>query len=239
VNDIDRFTALVSAQPAEFAGPELLPVRLSRATVQLLPGVAGAGISVLTDPSMRVPLGASDGDAAAAERLQFTLGEGPCLHAHATGQSVFADSREFAARWPELYDELVTRTPYRAVISIPLRDQFRGLGALDLHLTDTAGITPQLWIDAYTISDHITAALTRSAAGSESADRDPAWFDSPPALRRQRVWMAIGMLSVHLDVPAEDALAALRGHAYTNQQDLDDLAADLVTRRTPITDLTL
>jgi hypothetical protein len=79
VSVVERFAARVRGQPAELAGPELLPVRLARAAVRVLPGVAGAGISVLADPGMRVPLGASDEDAATAERLQFTVGEGPCL----------------------------------------------------------------------------------------------------------------------------------------------------------------
>src|SRR3954447_10060986 len=60
-------------------GPELLPSRLMRSCVQVLP-VAGAGVSVFT----RGAGGASDDSAVLAERLQFTVGEGPCLAAHAT-----------------------------------------------------------------------------------------------------------------------------------------------------------
>jgi hypothetical protein len=66
--------------------------------------VAGAGIGVLADPGMRVPLGASDEDAATAERLQFTVGEGPCLQAHSSARPVYTPAAVFAARWPLLYE---------------------------------------------------------------------------------------------------------------------------------------
>jgi len=237
---IDRFTDLVATQPVEFAGAELLPVRLARSAVQLLPGVVGAGISVIAEPQFRVPIGASDATAAVAERLQFTVGEGPCLLAHATGRSVFADGAYFTAHWPELFAEMASRTPYRAVMSLPLRQEFHGLGALDLHLSDSAPVSDRTWADAFTIADQITAALAFDLAAELTAvgeGKDPAWMDSAPALRRQRVWIAMGMVNVHLDVNSPDALAVLRAHAYTRGQSLDDLADDLTNRRVPISDL--
>jgi hypothetical protein len=45
------------------------------------------------------------------------------------------------------------------------------------------------------------------------------------------------MISVHLDLPAPDALASLRGLAYTRNQDVDALADDLTHRRIPLSDL--
>jgi hypothetical protein len=62
-------------------------------------------------------------------------------------------------------------------------------------------------------------------------------LDSPGARRRQWVWTAVGMLSVHLDLPAPDALDALRAAAFSRGQLIDDLAEDLANRRLPITDL--
>jgi len=83
------------------AGVELLPVRLARACVQVLP-VDGASISVLTE-DFRYPLGASDDTANAAERLQFTQGEGPCLDALRTNSPVQANAQDIYRRWPLLY----------------------------------------------------------------------------------------------------------------------------------------
>jgi hypothetical protein len=203
--------------------------------------VAGAGISVLADPGMRVPLGASDEDAATAERLQFTVGEGPCLQAHGSARPVYAPAAVFAVRWPLLYEELTARTPYRAVLAVPLRYRFTGFGALDLHLRDDDPIPPATRYDAYTVGNAIVAALTAPDVVDRDnrPDRggDPGWLDSPGARRRQWVWTAVGMLSVHLDLSAPDALDALRAAAFGRGQLIDDLAEDLANRRLPINDL--
>jgi hypothetical protein len=53
--------------------------------------VDGAGISLFFASDRRLPLGASDPDTAEAERLQFTVGEGPCLTSYVTGEPVLAD----------------------------------------------------------------------------------------------------------------------------------------------------
>ena len=237
-----RFAALTRDQPVELSAPELLPVRLARAAEQLL-AVDGAGISVMAEEGLRVPLGASNSSATTAERLQFTIGEGPCLHAHATGQTVIAAADTFAGRWPMLYDELTSRTPYRAVISVPLRQQSIALGALDLHLRDSDSIRAINFDDAHQVAHEVTAALTSTQPttgdGSPHHAVDPPWLDSPAAQRRQRVWLAIGMISVHLDLSAPDALAALRGLAYTRGADIDTLADDLAHRRVSLTDVEL
>src|ERR1700709_817985 len=128
----DRFDAVVTAEGAAFPEIELLPVRLARACVQVLP-VAGAGLSALAHPDLRLPIGASDDVAGYVERLQFTYGEGPCLHAYATGRPQLVTARELQQRWPELHRELTAVTPFHAVASLPLWEDSIRIGALDLY----------------------------------------------------------------------------------------------------------
>jgi hypothetical protein len=45
------------------------------------------------------------------------------------------------------------------------------------------------------------------------------------------------MVSVHLDLPASDALATLRGLAHARNRDIDSVADDLTHQRIPLTDL--
>ncbi len=284
----DQFDDLVRAEQRTFAGPELLPVRLARAAVAILQ-VDGAGISVLSNPGMRVPIGASDPMAAAAERLQFTVGEGPCLLAHATGQPVFATSEFFEHRWPVLYAQYTEATPFRAVVSLPLRRRLTGIGAIDLHLKDPTRVLDTDWTASHAIADRIAAHLGNAtdewvdsgvggtdmgglgmgglgmsgldltdtglrdggvndgsvndsgvndgSPATASGETNLSWLDGPAARGREQVWLAIGMASVHLGLPAPDALAALRGLAYTRGQDIDELAADLAQRRLPLTEL--
>jgi hypothetical protein len=198
---------------------------------------------VLSVPSTRVPVGASDPAAATAERLQFTVGEGPCLHAYATGRPVFATSTVYAQQWPVLYHELTIRTAFRSVISLPLQYQFAGIGAVDLHFR-SADLPADPWPDAYIVADQITAALNGSTVPATdpggftapAEHTDPAWLDSAPARRRYQVWLAMGMVSVHLDIPAPDAFDTLRGMAFARGLDVDDLADQVATRQVPLTD---
>jgi hypothetical protein len=134
------FTAHLTAAEQDLPGPELLPARLARACTAVLP-VDGAGLSFFFSAERRLPLGASDPDAATAERLQFTAGEGPCITAHGTQDCVLADARELQQRWPGYADALFARTPIRGVISVPLRGTLQGVGALDLYLRES----PPLW----------------------------------------------------------------------------------------------
>jgi len=69
-------TACADVTGGEMSGAVMLPARVAIALTRVLP-VDAAAISVLDD--LRVPLGASNADAEHAERLQITLGEGPCI----------------------------------------------------------------------------------------------------------------------------------------------------------------
>ena len=115
-------------------GVELLPSTLARAGLAILP-VDGVGLSVIED-RYRVPLGASDDTAIAAERLQFTVGEGPCLQALHDHTEIRASEADLRRRWPAFYDELARLTPYRSIAALPLRITPKLAGAIDLYFTD-------------------------------------------------------------------------------------------------------
>ena len=216
---------------AEVTRPELLPVRLARACTWLLP-VAGVGISLFGRAGVRVPIGASDEDAAVAERLQFTAAEGPCLDAHALARPVLATDTLIAQRWPQFHTGLVGRTPFRAVAAIPWPHHLKGAGTVDLlfhhsrELDDldinTAGaVVAQVerTLDADTVLE-----FTATGPG-------PAWLRGPAASSRNAVFIAMGMLNVALEVSTPDALALLRGHAYATNRTVDDIADDIANRR--------
>ncbi len=101
------FLCWTGAEDRGSASIEMLPVRLTRAAVTVL-NVQGASLSVLSG-TVRVPLGASDDAANAAERLQFTFGEGPCMAALHGGAAVHVNEDEIARRWPAMYAGLNRR----------------------------------------------------------------------------------------------------------------------------------
>ncbi|MFQ1002181.1 GAF domain-containing protein [Modestobacter sp. SSW1-42] len=234
---LDDFHAALAAASGELPRPELLAEGLARACADVLP-VDGAGISLLI-ADRRMPLGASDPASAEAERLQFTVGEGPCLSAHAAGTPVVADEAALLARWPGYHDALVTRTPIRGVISLPLRDASRGIGALDLYVSPPRAVTSLTLSDALTVSSEVSTCLQIQDQLMRYRDDGPSWSDAPTAGRRSAVWQAVGVLRSALGIGAPASMALLRARAYADDSTLDDLAARVLSGEVTAEELAL
>jgi hypothetical protein len=222
-----------SRDPAT-AIPELLPVRLTRACVQVLP-VAGAGLSLLNH-DFRVPVGASDEVASAAERLQFTQGEGPCLDAARKSRIVIAAEGDIEDQWPQFAADFFAQTPYRGALCMPLRLSPETVGALDLFVTHPDDLAKISIADAVTVSDQIMDALMIAQAitgsvGTYTEEPEPVWLQSGAVRDRTNVWVAMGMLMTRLETTAPDALAVLRGYSYGHGTVLDEVARDLIDGR--------
>jgi len=231
----DRFAAAVAAECGTASAGEtdghLLPARLARAAARLLEA-DGAGLSLLTREGEPTPLGASSAEAGRAERLQFTVGCGPCTQAHRTGQPVFVVEADIRRRWPAFADLLLTLTSFRGIVSLPLRSAMSGLGAMNLFFRDPAGVRGLDVFDAVAVGELITNALGDAAVLSTwSEAAGPDWLRSPPALRRAAVWHAVARTSMALDVDTPEALALLRAFAYSGGRSVDAVAADLLNGR--------
>ena len=210
----ERFaSALAEVTDPALAGPELLPVRLARACARTL-SVEDAGLSLVDASQQRVPLGASSDVAEVAERLQFTVGAGPCMTAQETREPVFAVEDDLRRRWPVFTELLVAATPFRAVVALPLQPALAGAGAIDLYFRTSAEVVDLDVFDALAVGELVTSALSDAA-----------------------VWEAIGKLSVDLEVSAPDALTLLRAHAYARGVTVDDVAEDLLSGRLTAADL--
>jgi hypothetical protein len=236
VTILERLTVALAASAADLPGPELLPERLAKASAAVL-AVDGAGISLFFAADRRLPLGASDESSAEAERLQFTVGEGPCLSSHASGQPVLADEATLRSRWPTFYGDLVDRTPVRGIISLPLVDELRGFGALDLYLVPPNDIGSVTLADALEVSRGVVSMFHVTGRPPSQGSDGPAWLDAPAAERRALVWQAMGFVNSGLGVTSTDALALLRGHAYSEGRDLDDLAVHVLNGDVPLEQL--
>jgi len=231
VNLHERFVAAVAQAYGRLAGPELLPLVLAEACATVL-AVDGAGLSLTGQ--LRIPLAASNDHAISAERLQTTLGDGPCLTAAANSTPVLADDGTLADRWPMFHQELTEQTPFRSVASLPLQQPGRvPFGALDLYSAQPdANHLHQLATDTANIADQI--ALTLLAAPTtddEDGGQAYTWLATTPATVRRNVWIAIGMLLVHRRITNHDALSILRGYALSHQTTLDDVAQQLTERQ--------
>jgi hypothetical protein len=228
-------TVLADLNDPALSGPESLPVRLAIGAARAL-RVDAAGISVMD--VLRVPLGASNADADVVERLQVTLGDGPCLHAFATGEPVTATQDQIAATWPIFNDQLLTTTPVRSIASVPLETPRSRLGALDLYCNDPDGVTAVAVPSVTELANHIAAILLAEPDVTTLLGvSGPGWVDASAAQRRMQVWQAIGMLNAACALSNLDAIAVLRAYAYSHDTSLDGLAEDLLSGRVPLYDV--
>jgi hypothetical protein len=233
-----RFQAALDDEDTpDLRGPELLPVRLARACARTL-RVDGAGISLVDAAQQRVPLGASSDEAATAERLQFTVGAGPCMTAQETRQPVFALKTDLRRRWPVFTDLLFGSTSYRAVVGLPLQPALAGAGAIDLYFRRPEDVPRLDVFEALAVGELVTSALSDAAVWSAwSPAQGPDWLHGPAPRRRAAVWEVMGKVSVDLDVGIPAALALMRAAAYSSGRTTDDVAADLLAGRLRAGDL--
>jgi len=228
----DRYEAVVRRSVAqEVDQVETLPLVLIQACVEVLP-VDGAGLSLTRE--LRVPLSASSALVTQAERLQTTLGEGPCLTASERGEPLVADLADLRATWPLYCSELVRLTPFRSVASLPLPGpDGPGLGAVDLYFVAERPVPLAALSEIRSdVTDQVAALLLGSSSWL-AGDPDRADPDNVTR-RRMDVWAAVGMVVVGADLDNRDALAVLRAYAFGHDLSLDELARQVIGRYVPV-----
>lgn len=217
-------------------GPELASricgAYLAAATVD------GVAMSLLTGTVHRETLSATDAVAARIEDLQFTLGEGVCMDAAATGAPVLVtdiQDRVHTARWPMFAAAVAEQTAVRALFALPLQLGTINVGVLDLY-RDTPGTLRMTELRDMVAATDAATLLMLDARVRPDGERPPVargtngrgetlWID------RAEVHQATGMILVQLDVTAEDAFVRLRAYAFAQRRLLGDVARDVVTRR--------
>jgi hypothetical protein len=190
-------------------------------------GLNGAGVSMVAGRGFGEPLHATDAVAAEVERLQFTLGEGPCVDASAWGSPVLvsdiSDDDEPATRgWPVFRTE-ATRAGVRAIFAFPVCVGAVKLGAVDMYREAPGPLNDHQLGAALSSVDRVAVSLLHAPAGDE--DRDPALVSDV------LVHQAAGMVMVQLDSSIEEALVRLRATAYAEGRTVNELAADVIRRR--------
>lgn len=220
---------LASGLRADHENGESPGARLCLACVDRI-GIAGAGIVLMDEDGHGTSLGRSDAAIRVVEDLQFTLGEGPGIDAHASGRPSLAPALgdETDTRWPTFAPAAVD-AGFRAGFGFPLRVGAIRLGSLDLYDPRAGGLDHSQTADAVVMADFIARAVITMHAHADPGEL-VAEMDNPRDLRTQ-VHQASGMISEQLEVGVGDALVRLRGYAYAEGRPIDEVARDVVTRQ--------
>ncbi|MEU6642526.1 GAF and ANTAR domain-containing protein [Saccharomonospora sp. NPDC046836] len=200
--------------------------RMCQACVSLLP-VDGTSLSVIPSPGRRETFCATDKVIAHADDVQFSLGEGPCYEAFDTGRPVLVPdlAQDASPAWPVFAAEIHTE-PIGALFAFPLRRGAARLGGLDMYRRRPGWLSTRDIATAVRIADIATAVLLSTASG----------HGDPPSLdglihNHAVVHQATGMVIAEFRIPVDQALARLRGYAFSSGRRLDDIATDMVGGR--------
>jgi len=199
--------------------------------------IDGASMSLLTATVARETLWASDVTANLLEELQFSLGEGPCMQAATTGLVVMVSDLVHGVNrdsWPAFAAAVIERTGVRALFVVPLRWGVIHLGVLDLYRCAPGDLSPEQCRDLIAAAD-IAALLmlelrTEPYEADGQGDSCAPWLDSSLG-SHAGIHQATGMVLNQLGIDATEALARLRAYAFSHQQLLLDVAADVVACR--------
>lgn len=222
----DRMSLVEVLSAIAAAGHHDAPLRVCQAAVHALP-FDGASITVMSDADHQEPLCATNQAARRIDELQFELGEGPGIEAHASGRSVLVyDLAEpVEDQWP-VFARAVSGSLARRMYAIPLEAGRARIGTLCFH-----GLT----LERMGVNDAANALLTADVAAwavvgvmtRGTAQDANDWLEGS-SLRWADVHHATGIIGCQMQVPVGTALTCLRAHAFAHDRSLSDVAHDVV-----------
>jgi diguanylate cyclase (GGDEF)-like protein len=136
--------------------------------VEILP-VTSAGVSLISAGTAPRYIAASDQNALRFERLQSSIGEGPCLSAFESGTAVSVADLRTDDRFPH-FASAALADGLTAVFSFPLRHGEGRLGALDLYRGTAGDLDPHTMEVAQTLADVAAAYLLNAQAREEARE---------------------------------------------------------------------
>jgi hypothetical protein len=201
--------------------------------------LSGVAVTLMTTDGFQAVAGASDDHSRGLEEMQYALGEGPGCDGFASGRPVLVPDLESAfVRWPG-YVPAALRLGTGAAYTFPLQLGAMRFGVITFYAdrASTMG-APELTL-CMIFAEIATELLLESSAGGPSdgtgTGTDGAELRSALHFRTE-IYQAQGMVMAALEVSLVEALARMRAHAFSNGQDLDELALGIIDGSIQLTD---
>jgi GAF domain-containing protein len=223
--DIGLVLAEFAQLMADDRDPQVILERLGEYCTELLP-VHGVGV-LLRNPKGGLEVATANTEkGAVVEKLEATLGEGPCSEALASGEQIAVPDLELAVdRYPRFAPQAL-EAGVRAIHGLPLTVRGEVVGSVDLIATDVLDLNAAELATAQVLADVAVSYLANTRAFVEKsalAQQLQHALDS-----RVVIEQAKGKLSERLGVTVSEAFELLRRHARNNGQKLHDVASAIV-----------
>jgi transcriptional regulator with GAF, ATPase, and Fis domain len=196
-----------------------LAVELARSSID---GCDGAALSFVRSRSSVETVAGTDQMAIDADRLQYELGEGPCLDAIWEQQTTHSPSLGHDARWPVWGPRVVEQTEAQSILAFQLFTHEDTLGALNLYSRDRDAFDAAAREEGLAIAAHIAIAI----AASQEIHHLSIGLDS-----RTVIGQATGILMERFDLGSARAFGVLTRLSSHSNVKLREVAAEIVANR--------
>ena len=192
--------------------------------VRAIPGADGAGLTLI-EPDRADVIVKSTEFVRLVDDIQYGLGEGPCISAAATGQTMRSGSLGGDARWPR-FGPRAGRLGVHSVLSLPLVTPMGVVGAMNVYayakdaFDDRSEELGRVFAGPAAISVHNAQILSQA---ERLATQLQAALVSRPVIDQ-----AIGVLRSRSGETAEEAFSRLKSLSQKERTKLSQIAATIV-----------
>lgn len=195
--------------------------------VDLIGGCDHAGVSLVhRSGAVEFPV-ATDGTFSKLEQMEHDLGEGPCLDAMWTTDTVVSPDLAAESRWPTWASRATSEFGVASMLGFQLFINGETLGSLNLYSQQANGFDTDAIATGSGLAAHVAVALAASQAREQ--------FDSALSTRTM-IGQAEGVLMERFGITGDQAFAVLRRVSQDTNTKLRDVARHLLdTGQTPST----
>jgi GAF domain-containing protein len=201
---------------------------LAQAAMETIPQSSGAGATLIDERGRETSTGATDEAVLEADRLQYEMGQGPCLSAWAEERTQVITDIATETRWP-LWTRPAAVLGLRSAMSTPLTAGGTTIGALKVYSNSPGTFTER--------DTRLLEMLARPAAVmlANVQARDSAQRASRRMMQaiadRDAIRTATGIIMEREHVDPDEALSRIMSLSRLEQRALRDVAQEIVAGR--------
>lgn len=194
--------------------------RLVDLAVSVVPGCDWAAVTEWPAGKRPHSVAVSTQWVAAADNIQYELGDGPCLTAAADDEVVRINDMAADQRWPAFATAVVHETPIRAVMSLHLGDRPQRT-ALNLYSGKAGAFDDAAVTVGALFAAHARVLILHASAADKAGGLERALTAS------RQIGAAIGIVMATYKVGEDKAFDMLRASSQHLNRKLRDIATDV------------
>lgn len=198
--------------------PDAVLRATSKAAVDAVPGAEYASVTLVTGGRVESPVLVGD-LAGKSDALQQEFGEGPCIRAAVTDETVWIDDMRAEQRWPR-FATAAAALGIRSMVCFCLYLDGHDFGALNLHSTE---------VEAFGSESRSIGALFAAHAATAFAGSREAQQLRTALTSRDLIGQAKGMLMERYGITADAAFRLMAQLSQESNTKLVEIAGQIVS----------